>query len=219
MPNETKGLPTIPQTAQEGAPRAKEATQVVNQTPAPVVAPVVDKVAERVASIAAEKAEIELESAKLKLELDKANLVDMKERLAERELKREAVRQNAHTKGAVLNKKAEDEAKHQAHCNHKKGGNGAAGIIGGQGDDSQYAVLKHKFANGDTWVRCLRCGKTWKPPVRSLYKTEAEFERAKDTYTAAFNFQTRNSSSSGVIFGYSDGGEYYREQTANSNLR
>lgn len=166
-----------------------------------------------------ELASIELESAKLKLELDKANLVDMRERLAERELKRENIRQEAYTKGSTIKATKDGEARQQAHCNHKKGGNGAAGVVGGQGDDSQYAVLKHTFANGDTWVRCLRCGKTWKPPVKSEHASQVTFDAALAIYKEALNFQTRNVPSKGVIFQFSDGGEFYRENTKQSTLR
>lgn len=173
----------------------------------------------RLSAMQAELQAIELESAKLKLELDKANLVDMRERLAERELKRESIRQEAYTKGATIRATKDGEARQQAHCNHKKGGNGAQGVVGGQGDDSQYAVLKHTFANGDTWVRCLRCGKTWKPPIKYRYASGVDFEAALAIYKEALNFQTRNVPSKGVIFQFSDGGEYYREQTEHSNLR
>lgn len=158
----------------------------------------------------------ERRASELDLKLKKANLIDMEERLAERELKRENVRQDAYTKGATLADTSRRTTAHQNRCNHKKGGNGAQGVVGGQGDDSQYAVLKHTFANGDVWVACLRCHKKWKPPLKKDYKTEADFEAAKQVYREALNFQTRNSPSKGVIFQYSDGGQYYREQTANS---
>jgi hypothetical protein len=164
---------------------------------------------------------LELEEKQLAVKFQKANLVDMEERLAERELKRESRRQDAQSKGAALSVKAKNEATQQSNCNHKKGGNGAQGVVGGQGDDSQYAVLKHTFANGDTWVRCLRCGKTWKPPVKSDFKNNAEgYTAAMNVYKAALQFQTRNVPSKGIVFSYGEGGvELYRENTKNANLR
>lgn len=210
-------------TTVEGAPKAKHnsinqlesiAKTLPTEIPTPVPAPKA-----LLSDLEVELKAIELESAKLKLELDKANLIDMKERLAERELKRESIRQEAHTKGATIKATKDGEARQQAHCNHKKGGNGAQGVVGGQGDDSQFAVLKHTFANGDMWIRCLRCGKTWKPPVKSEHTTQASYDAALGVYREAVNFQTRNVASKGVIFQYSDGGEFYRENTKNATLR
>ena len=169
----------------------------------------------------AETKALELEEKQLAVKFQKANLVDMEERLAERELKREARCQDAQSRGAALTVKAKNEATQQSNCNHKKGGNGAQGVVGGQGDDSQYAVLKHTFANGDTWVRCLRCGKTWKPPVRSDFKNnQAGYDTAMAKYKEALGFHTRNVPSKGIVFSYGEGGvELYRENTKHANLR
>lgn len=198
--------------AKETAPKAKE--QHVPSTPEKS-----DK-QKQVEAMEAEIKALELEEKRLNVAFQKANLTDMEERLAERELKRANIRQEAYTKGATLDAIKRNEEKQQSHCNHKKGGNGAQGVVGGQGDDSQYAVLKHTFANGDMWIRCLRCGKTWKPPVKSDHKTAESYEAAAATYKEAVNFQTRNVPSKGVIFQYGDGGiEMYRENTKNANLR
>jgi hypothetical protein len=163
---------------------------------------------------------LELEEKRLAVAYQKANLIDMEERLNERELKRANIKQEAYTKGATLEAIRNEQAKQQGHCNHHKGGNGAQGVVGGQGDDNQYAVLKHTFANGDTWVRCLRCGKTWKPPVKSQHKTQESYDAAMEVYRTALNFQTRNVPSKGIVFQYGAGGvELYRENTKDSNLR
>lgn len=162
---------------------------------------------------------LELEAKRLEVLERKAHLEDLTEQLAERELRRETKRQRSLTNGATLKQLADGDHIAQSRCNHKKGGNGVNGVIGGQGDDSQYAVLKHIFANGDMWIRCLRCGKTWKPPVKSQYKNERDFLLAEVDYKTAVNFQTRNVTSGSVQFRFSDNGEYYRQVTANSNLR
>lgn len=196
-------------------------TTVKASTPAPAApTPPAAPAKSNLQTLEEELKQLEIESKKLELQFNKANLVDMQERLAERELKRENIRQEAYTKGATIRSIKEGEAKQQAHCNHKKGGNGAQGVVAGQGDDSQYAVLKHTFANGDTWVRCLRCGKTWKPPVKSQFvNNQAGFDAALEVYKTALNFQTRNVPSKGVIFQFSDGGEFYRENTKDITLR
>ena len=149
-----------------------------------------------------------LETERLKLEVleKQANLQDLQERLAERELKRETKRQRSRTNGETLKQLALNDTAAQRRCNHRKGGNGAEGVIGGKGDDSQYAILKHTFANGDMWIRCLRCGKTWKPPVRSQYSSDELYLRAVAEYEAAVQFQTRNVPSASVQFRFSDNG-------------
>lgn len=166
-----------------------------------------------------ENKKLENEAKKLELLERKAHLQDLEEQLAERELKRENKRQRSITNGQTLKQLDDIDTAAQKRCNHRKGGNGAHGVVAGQGDDSQYAVLKHTFANGDMWVRCLRCRKTWKPPVKELYTSEAAFLKAVVEYETAVNFQTRNVPSGSVQFRFSDNGAYYRQVTASSNLR
>lgn len=162
---------------------------------------------------------LELQAKKLELLERQANLQDLQERLDERQLKRDNVRQKVIINGQTLKQLKANDVAVQARCNHKKGGNGAQGVVAGQGDDNQHAVLKHIFANGDMWVRCLRCGKTWKPQLREWHKSDAAFEEATRKYNAAKNFQTRNGTSGAVVFNFSDQGKFYREVTEASNLR
>jgi len=162
---------------------------------------------------------LEKESKKLELLEKKANLQDLEERLAERELKRETKRQRSLTNGATIKSLQNADVIQQRRCTHRKGGDGATAVVGGQGQAGQYAVLKHTFANGDMWVRCLRCGKTWKPPIKDDYKSDSEYLAAEATYLAAVNFQTLNVPSTACQFRFSDNGAYYREVTRNSTLR
>lgn len=166
-----------------------------------------------------EAKKFEFESQQLTLQSKKAELQDLQERLAERELKRENNRQKAVTNGQTLQQIDKNEKANQKRCNHKKGGNGAAGVIGGKGDSPDYAVIKHTFAHGDTWIRCQRCGKTWKPPVKKDYLSDEGYETALRIYEIALEFQTKNVTSSGVAFRFSDNGEFYREQTKHVSLR
>lgn len=161
----------------------------------------------------AEMARLTLESAQLELKMKKANLQDMEERLAEREGKRETVGNRAKINGQTLKQLAHARKMSQDRCNHRKGGNGAVGVVAGQGDDNQYAVLKHKMANADTWIRCLRCGKWWKPPIQADYETIEGYQGAVAEYFAAKEFPTRNVTSGSVAFQWGDGGKYYREVT------
>jgi hypothetical protein len=177
------------------------------------------KKTKEVEALEAKKLQLELKALELQVKEREANLQDLEERLAERELKRENKRQRSLTNGATLKQTENDTLLAQKRCNHRKGGTGAEGVVGGKGDSPHYSVLKHTFANGDLWVRCLRCGKTWKPPVAEWYKTEAEFLKATVEYETAVNFQTLNIPSGAVQFRFSDNGAYYREVTRNTTLR
>lgn len=164
-------------------------------------------------------AETELEEKKLNIELAKANIVDAREKLQEREMKREDHAAKAKTNGTNLNQMNAENSFVQKRCNHKKGGNGAEGVLHGRGDDSNYAILKHQFSNGDWWVRCLRCGKKWSPPIEDMFKTKEAYLDAYTEYKAALLFQTRNSPSTSMLFSFSDKGEFYRRQMAHTELR
>lgn len=166
-----------------------------------------------------EAKKLALETAHLEIRAKKAQIQDLEESLAERELKRENKRQRSLTNGETLKQLDRIDKASQRRCNHKKGGNGAPGVMAGQGDSPNFAVLKHTFANGDTWIRCLRCGKTWKPPVERAFKAREDYLTAFAEYQAALNFQTTNSPSSSYLFKYSDNGEYYRQVTEHTTLR
>jgi hypothetical protein len=185
----------------------------------PTVASEVSAPKQSVAEMEAEIKSLELEERRLAVKFAKANLEDMQERLDERQIKRENVRQTSVTNGATIKQTNAIDAANQTRCNHRKGGNEASGYIGGQGDSSQYAVIKHTFGNGDQWIRCQRCGKTWKPPVESEHATKESYAAALGAYKVAINFPTQNKNSSSVVFQFSDGGEYYREVTKGANLR
>lgn len=163
--------------------------------------------------------QLEVEEKLLSIERSKADLEDYKERRDERNMKKENKSMDASTKGQSLKSLAEADRQVQRRCNHKKGGNGLQGVVGGRGDASQYAVIKHTFCHNDTWVRCLRCGKTWKPPLERSFKTKDEFYVAVAEYKMALDFQTHNSPSSSNLFGFSDGGAMMREILEPSTLR
>lgn len=168
------------------------------------------------------------EARELEIQERRANLVDLKERLDERQLKRQTKDQVYRGHGQNLKQDAINRAAKQDNCNHRKGGDGAAGVIGGQGDDMQYAIARHIMGNGDTWVRCLRCGKLWKPPVKSQHATVASYEAAMAIYKEALKFPTRNHTSGTHTFqwgevinaqGQKEGGpEHYREKMKNVTL-
>ena len=194
-------------------------SEEIKQTPAAAPEAKAPSKSAKLTAMEEELKALELEAARLSVLEKKANLEDLEERLNERKLKREAVRQTSVTNGATLKSLADDDRKVQARCNHRKGGNGAAGVIGGQGDSLDYAVMKHTMLNGDMWIRCMRCGKTWKPSVQDHFKTVEEYVKALTEYEQAKNFPTKNSPSSSYLFRFSDNGAYFREVMKNSTLR
>ncbi len=158
-----------------------------------------------------------------------ANLVDLKERLDERQLKRKTQGDVFRGHGANLKQDAIVLAEKQKRCNHHKGGDGAQGVLGGQGDDMQYCIIRHVMGNGDIWVRCLRCAKTWKPPVLSQFVDDPKgYATAMALYEAALSYPTRNKTSGTHTFqwqvvtnskGQKEGGpEFYREKMKDVTL-
>lgn len=82
---------------------------------------------------------------------------------------------------------AKAEQKTKKGCNHRKGGYIAGdGTISLGTEAGQYAVIKHTYPWGDTWVRCIRCGNKWTP--------------GDPGYDEALLFPTNNQSSSSTQF-------------------
>lgn len=204
---------SIPQTKEDFKEPAKEAAKEEKKEAS--TSPAQQKLLE----LQAEALALELEERKLSVQLKKAELEDAQSRLDDRKLKKENVGQTAKTNGQTLLDTAKRERQSQERCNHRKGGNGLNAYVGGQGQDSMYALMKHQFCNGDIWIRCMRCGKTWKPPVESQYLNNAEFQLAKMEYQRALDFPTNNTGSTSAQFRFSDNGQFYREQTASSTMR
>ena len=176
--------------------------------------------------------EMELEFKRLEIEAKKLELLDIKDRVDERQMKRDNKDQRTRANGTVIENNLIQRRAAQAHCNHKKGGNGLEGYVMGQGDDPQYSVLKHQFLNSDIWVRCLRCGKWWKPPVENSFYfnqygkevapqdgkfNKEKYEQAWAEYNQAIAFPTRNTTSGSYQFRFSDNGAYFREVTKDTD--
>ena len=116
--------------------------------------------------------------------------------------------EQARIKGESLTGYAKALHQVQDSCNHRKGGyaNLKTGHIS-MGTDAGlggFAVIKHTFAWGDTWVRCLRCGKWWKPPVRARFAYEEDYIDALIEYKEALKFPTCNTTSAALQWGNRD---------------
>lgn len=158
-----------------------------------------------------EAVQLDIENKKLERLEKQANIQDLQERLAERQMKRDDRFQKSRTNGDTIRIEKANKISIQARCNHRKGGNGQMAYVNGQGESSQYAVIKHKVCNGDVWIRCQRCGKNWKPPIEADFKLKEEYLDARADYMQALNFPTFNIMSTSYTFQFSDGGKYFRE--------
>lgn len=203
----------------------------------------------------------ELEAKRLELEIKRRQLEaldlehverqfhikDLKSRIADREIREKQLQEDREQQGRTFaQQKATDEYRYKI-CTHKKGGVVTprdTRVLSTGGNKEQYAVIKHQMINGDIWVRCLRCGKTWNPPVEKNFFFDvkgkqvapqdgkfdrAKFEQAELEYNQATMFNTNNSMSTSVQCRFSivdkesgklvDAADIYRENIASTNLR
>jgi hypothetical protein len=87
-------------------------------------------------------------------------------------------------------------------CWHKKGGKGVTMLS--QGNDHNFAVVKHQLCHGPIIVVCQRCSKLWEPPLKPAKGASAE-ERTKyredlAEYHRALNLPTDNEQSGTQLF-------------------
>lgn len=187
----------------------------------------------------------QLEGMQLEQQERQYNVQDLKARIADRNLREKQVQEDRQSQGRTF---AQDEAQDKLRwriCTHKKGGVVTPRdlrVLHTGGNKEQYAVIKHQMINGDIWVLCLRCAKTWKPPVEKDFFFDEKgrvvapqdgsfnrekFEQAQFDYLQAVNFNTNNSMSTSVQCRFTelkDGKSYdaadkYRELVSSSNLR
>src|SRR5882724_10443064 len=119
---------------------------------------------EKLAQVKLENELAEAELKQLELEERRYHIKDLKSRIEGRELKEMQVQNDRESQGRTF---AQDEATDKykwSVCTHRKGGlvsqRDMRALTTG-GNEDQYAVIKHQMINGDIWVRCLRCGRTW----------------------------------------------------------
>ena len=201
------------------------------------------------------------EIAYLEVQIKKAQLADLELQKQERkmniqvatrtvdsyELKEQQRKENRESQGLTFaQQKRTDESK-QAMCTHKKGGIVTPRdmrVLSTGGNGQQYAIIKHQMINGDFWIRCLRCGKTWCPPVKENFyfnkkgrvvppkDGEFDMEKFKEAigkYQQAVNFETNNTASGSVQCKFSrfneetgewiDASKEYRDALKDTNLR
>lgn len=188
-----------------------------------------------------------LEAQSLEIQERQYHIKDLKAKIADRELAEKQLSEDRAAQGRVIAQQEASDAHAFSVCTHRKGGMASPRnmrVLREGGNAAMYAVIKHQMINGDIWVRCLRCGKTWAPPVETNFFFDDKgkrvapqegtfrkdlYERAIEEYKRATMFETNNSMSTSVQCRFSyydkesgktyDGADKYREQIASTTLR
>ena len=209
--------------------------------------PVYKNAAEELAAIELSIKKAQLEDVELQKQERALNIQETRARIGDRQNTQLQKQLDTTGRGKTLAQQKLADENRWAACTHKKGGMVSArnmSALSTGGNAMQYAVIKHQMINGDMWVRCLRCGKTWLPPVKDNYyfndkgksvapkdgKFNAEkFAQAEVDYRRAVNFETNNSPSGSVQCRFSkwdekseqwvDAAQEYRDAVKSSNLR
>ena len=203
---------------------------------------------ERALSLELKKAE--LEAKLLEKQEREYHIKDLKARLADRDIKEQQVQEDRAQQGRTFAQQDATDTYRYSICTHKKGGIVTPRdmrVLTTGGNNIQYAIMKHQMINGDIWIRCLRCGRTWAPLVeRNFFFNEkgvavapgdgkfdaVKFEQAKAEYKHATMFETNNSMSGSVQCRFHikekqadgsykdvDAADKYRESISSTTLR
>jgi hypothetical protein len=189
----------------------------------------------------------EFEAKKLEIQERTYHIKDLKTRIQDREIKDKQLQEDRQAQGRAMRQQDAIDKYQQNKCTHRKGGTASSRditVLATGGNSNQYAVIKHQMINGDIWVRCLRCGKTWAPPVernfffdetgRSVSPADGVFSKerfvaAVEEYKKATMFETNNSMSTSVQCRFFtideatgkqiDAADVYRDNIASTTLR
>jgi len=192
----------------------------------------------------------ELEAKRLEIEERKASIGELRAKQAIRENDLKQAARELRDKAKVFNQSRLVDETRQSQCNHRKGGlvnPRDMSVLHTGGDSPKASIIRHRMIDGTMWIRCTRCRKTWKPPVKinfyfdaagkSVAQQDGVFNKeaytaAQKEYSEALKMTTSGSPSSSVICQFTkwikdadgngfwvDAGEEFRESLANTNLR
>jgi hypothetical protein len=183
-----------------------------------------------------ENANAEKEERKARAEEHQLNLLDVRQRVEKRQMDAQQRQESRQQQGRVFAQDAAIEAARQEVCTHKKGGIVTPrdmAVLTTGGDSQQFAVIKHRMIDGNLFVRCMRCSRTWVPPKKENFFfdrkrndkdrsdkilkakrmpfegpqvgifDELSFQIAIEEYKKACAFQTQNKESGSVICQFS----------------
>lgn len=137
-------------------------------------------------------------------ELEQLQLEETRDRVTEMRHRRESLRRRAEARDTDLKDSAARQKAIQDACWHKKGGKGVTMLF--QGNDHNYAVVKHTLSHGPLLVICQRCSKVWEPPNTALNtrasskEDKALYKKLYDEYQWAVNLPTDNEPSGTQLF-------------------
>src|SRR5271166_1744903 len=138
----------------------------------------------------------ELEAKRLEIEERKASIGELRAKQSERELTLKQAIKELEDKARVFSQDRKVDELRQSKCNHSKGGlvspRDMTALYTG-GDSPKASIIRHRMLDGAMWIRCTRCKKTWKPPVKISFYFDANGKRVakqdgvfnKDAYAAA----------------------------------
>lgn len=212
-----------------------------------VVEPIKISAAEELAAIDLQIKREELALRALERQEREYSIKDLKARLGERDLKDKQAQEDREGQGRAFAQAAATDRLRWKICSHKKGGMASARdmrVLTTGGNGQYYAVVKHQMINGDVWVRCQRCSKTWSPPIKERFYfdksgkempmhlgefSQAKYEAAIIEYERAVQFETNNSMSTSVVCRFQrydvpsgqwvDAAADYRRNVGDTNLR
>jgi hypothetical protein len=206
----------------------------------------------KAAELQAKQLEIQLKNEELtakKLEIQErlANIDESKKRQSDREIKRKQFENDLKQKARIFGQQRYTDTLRQSVCSHRKGGmvdSRNMRVLHEGGDSEKRSIIRHRMINGDLWIRCTRCGKTWAPPVEKMFYFDADghnvapcdgvfsqgrFNDADKEWKEACKFTTTGSPSSSVICSFHkwdvtarkwvDGNTEYRDSMASTSLR
>jgi len=183
-----------------------------------------------------ENANAEAQERLARAEEHKLTLHDVKQRVEKRQMQQQQALEARKQQGQVFAQDAAQEFARQEVCTHRKGGIVTPrdmAVLTTGGDSQQAAVIKHRMIDGNLFVRCMRCSKTWVPPHRENFFfdrkrnekdrsdkilrakkmpyegpqvgifDELSFQIAIEEYKKACAFQTQNKESGSVICQFS----------------
>jgi len=146
------------------------------------------------------------EIEKNRAELEALQLEELREQANERKSARAARVRQLRTVAMALKLTDDAQRNRQARCAHRKGGKNLEQFF--DGNDSNYAVVKHTLSHGPIIVLCQRCQKLWERPAQlnpdATREQIAMWEQQMAEYRAALAFPTDNEPSGSVLFDYSN---------------
>jgi len=137
-------------------------------------------------------------------ELEQLQLEETRDRVSDMRLRRESLRRRAEARDQDLNDAIARQTAIQAACWHKKGGKGVSMLF--QGNDHNYAVVKHTLSHGPLVVICQRCNRKWEQPDTALNsrksspEDKALYKKLYEEYMWAVNLPTDNEPSGTQLF-------------------